>query len=356
MIKKIMKKIVIVLFATISLTTANCFATTLTNEEISKIDNIDYIKRTYTVPTDKEENFLLSLENEFKIEKKTYQLQDNIKTGGDIVETIDINTTKTIKSDSNRTDKIMQQLPQEIEYNENDFVGKYQIDINSIEIKNQYNGYKEYLVEDTKEYTKLSTNDLDNIPKQVMKDGMVLDLITTKWEVTSTRQLQDNSIPSGYKATCYYATKKKVDNPLTYIVTAIYKGTAEKVIKNDYTYELTYKCVKEDKNIYPTIFAVGGITLIVVVIFFARKKNVTIYNFQNKEWKEIGKQRITRPLIKLNKYNYKSMSNRYKIILDEKFVDKHNGKMIKFIRKDRTIEKLINKSNNITPYTIDIVI
>ena len=43
----------------------------------------------------------------------------------------------------------------------------------------QYNGYKEYLVEDTKIYTNLDTNDLNNIPKQIMKDGMVLDLITT---------------------------------------------------------------------------------------------------------------------------------------------------------------------------------
>jgi len=354
MIKKLLKRTGMVLLSTILLTTANCFATT--NEEIFVKDNIEYIKRTYIVSQEQENDFLLNLEKEFKIDKKTYQLDNSTKTGGDIIETIDINTTKTIKSDSNKTNKILEQLPEEIKYNKNDFKGTYKLDINSINVKTQYNGYKEYLVEDTKVYSNLDTNDLNNIPKQIMKDGMVLDLITTNWEVTETRQIQDNSIPSKYKATCYYATKKRVDNPLTYIVTAEYNGTADKVIENDFTYEITYKHISTDKNYIPTIILLSGTTLIVVVIFITRKKNVIIYNFQNKEWKEIGKQRISKPIIKLDRYNYKVKSNRYKIVLDEKFINKHNGKMIKIKRQKRTIDKLLNKNNNITPYTIDIVI
>lgn len=354
MIKKLLKRTGMVLLSTILLTTANCFATT--NEEIFVKDNIEYIKRTYIVSQEQENDFLLNLEKEFKIDKKTYQLDNSTKTGGNIIETIDINTTKTIKSDSNKTNKILEQLPEEIKYDKNDFKGIYKLDINSINVKTQYNGYREYLVEDTKIYSNLDNNDLNNIPKQIMKDGMVLDLITTNWEVTETRQIQDNSIPSKYKATCYYATKKRVDNPLTYIVTAEYNGTADKVIENDFTYEITYKHISTDKNYIPTIILLSGTTLIVVVIFITRKKNVIIYNFQNKEWKEIGKQRISKPIIKLDRYNYKVKSNRYKIVLDEKFINKHNGKMIKIKRQKRTIDKLLNKNNNITPYTIDIVI
>ena len=93
-----------------------------------------------------------------------------------------------------------------------------------------------------------------------------------------------------------------------------------------------------------------------MVLFVRRKKNVIIYNFQNKEWKEIGKQIISKPIVKLDRYNYKVKSNRYKIELDEEFINKHNGKMIKIKRQKRTIDKFLNKSNNITPYTIDIVI
>ncbi len=354
MIKKICKRTGMILLATIILTTANCFATT--NEDIYTKDNVEYIKRTYTVTQEQEKDFLFNLEKKFKIDKKTYQLDNSTKTGGDIIETIDINTTKTIKSDSNKLDKILEQLPEEIKYNEKEFVGAYKLDINSIDIKTQYNGYREYLVEQTKTYNNLDTNDLNNIPKQIMKDGMVLDLITTNWEVTETRKIQENSIPSKYKATCYYATKKRVDNPLTYIVTAEYTGTANKVIENDYTYEITYKHIATDTNYLPYILIAGGTALIIIVLLVIRKKNVTIYNFQNKEWKEIGKQRITKPMIKLDRYNYKVKSNKYKIIIDEKFIDKNNGKMIKIKRQKRTIDKLINKSNNITPYTIDIVI
>lgn len=65
---------------------------------------------------------------------------------------------------------------------------------------------------------------------------------------------------------------------------------------------------------------------------------------------------ISKPIIKLDKYDYKIKSNRYKIVINEKFVDKYNGKMLKIIRKNKTIGQLINKANNITPYTIDIVI
>lgn len=350
------KKILIIMFATIMLTVTNCFAMNIMNEEFITKDNIEYIKRSYSVPMDQEDDFLVNLENEFKIENKTYQIQDKNRTGGDIVEKIDINTSKTITLDSNSTEYILSQLPQEMDYNENGYVGKYVLDTNSINVENKYNGYKEVLVKDTKIYTDLDKNDLDNIPKQIKKDGLILDLLTTNWEVTETKKLQDNTIPSKYKATCYYATKKKVNNPITYIVTANYTGTAKKVIENDYTYEITYKCIGKDKNILPILAITGGSIIFIIVILFARKKNVIIYNFQNKEWKEVGKQRISKPMINLNRYNYKSVSNRYKINLDEKIVEKYNGKMINIKRNKKTIGKFINKANNIKPYTIEIVI
>lgn len=356
MVKKTLKRISIIMFVAMMLTATNCFATNIINEEIINKDKTEFIKRTYSVPTDQEEDFLLNLENEFKIEKKTYMLQDKNKTGGNITETKDINTTKTITSNSNKIENILEQLEKEMEYNEDGFIGKYVLDINSINIENKYNGYKEILIKDTKIYSNLDTNDLDNIPKQIKKDGLVLDLITTNWEVTETRQLQDNIIPSKYKATCYYMTKRKVNNPITYIVTADYIGTANKVIENDYTYEITYKCIAEDKNMLPIIVVAGGSILFIIVILFTRKKNVIIYNYKNKEWKEIGRQRIIRPKISLNRYNYKSVSNRYKILLDEKIVDKFNGTMIRIKRNKRTIDKFINKDNNIKPYTIEIVI
>ena len=354
MIKKILKRVFMVLFATLTLTTVNCFATNI-NEKTIKIDGIEYIEKVFNVTKEQEEDFLLNLENELHIEDKHYTLDNKEKTGGDIIETIDISTSKTIKSNSNKLDDILKQLPAEIEYDKSDFKGKYKIDINSIKIKSQYNGYKEYLVEETKVYTNLDNNDLNNIPKQIMKEGMVLDLIKTNWEITETRMIQENSIPSKYKANCYYATKKRVDNPLTYIVTAEYNGTADKVIENDFEYKVRYKHTSTDINYIPYI-VLGTSSVIIIILLLTRKKNAIIYNYNNKEWREIGKQRIRKPVIKLNRYMHKSLSNRYKIVLDEKFVDKYNGTMFKIVKNKRTSERLLNKSNNTIPYTIDVVI
>jgi len=109
MIKQILKGTTMLLVSTVVLTTANCFA--MTNEQIFTKDDIEYIKRTYSVSQEQEENFLLNLEKEFKIDKKTYQLEDKTKTGGNTTETIDISTTKTIESNSNQLEDILQQLP-----------------------------------------------------------------------------------------------------------------------------------------------------------------------------------------------------------------------------------------------------
>ena len=92
------------------------------------------------------------------------------------------------------------------------------------------------------------------------------------------------------------------------------------------------------------------------LIFIGRRKNVVIYNYENNEWKQIGKQSINKPKIKLDRYNYKAKTNRFKIVLDERIVDKLNGKMIRIVRQKRTVDRLINKENNVTPYSIDVVI
>ena len=241
MIKKIIKRITMITIFTLLLITANCFGATMKSQKTIKKDNVEYIKRVYLVPTEEENDFLMNLEKNFKIDKKNYELETSNKSGGDKIEKIDLKTSKTINTNTDKLEEILNELEQEIKYEENGFIGSYKLDINSINIEKKYNGYKEVLTEETKIYTDLDTNDLDNIPKQIMKNGMLLDLITTNWEITETRNLQDNEIPNKYKAICYYASKKKVDNPLTYIVKADYIGIAEKVIKNDYSYEIMYK-------------------------------------------------------------------------------------------------------------------
>ena len=338
------------MFLVLIMCLSNIYATQ--NEEKYVDNDIEYIKRTYEISQEDEEKFLEELEKEFKIDNKSYKLESKEKTGGDIIETIDISTIKNTVSKTKSVDSILKQLPSEIAYNQDGYVGTYKINADSIKIDTQYNGYREELVEETKIYTDLNTNDLNNIPKQIMKDNLVLDLLTTNWEITETRTIQDNELPSKYKATCYYATKIKVDNPLTYLVSVTYTGTADKTIKNNLIYEVTYKCIDVEKNYTPTLLLTSGTILIVWCLFLFRKKNITIYNLKQNEWKKIGRKRISKPVIKLDRYNNRVETNKFKIDLDDKLVKKLDGKMLKVVRNKKEISKIVDSTSSVIRVTI----
>lgn len=357
------KKIGIITLSLLTLLPMSCFASILTNVENYKEDGTEYIKKTYSVSAEDEEKFLAEIDTKFKVNNVEYEIMNKVKTGGDYKEEINISTTKNIEINSNKLDDILKLLPSEIEYSENGYVGKYQLDMSTIQVENHFNGYKDVLVEDTKIYDDLDKNDLDNIPKQIIKNGKTLDLITTNWQVVESIEIGENQVPSKYKAICNYATIQTIQNPLTYSVTAQYEGTAEKTIKENYIYEITYKPIinedepQEENTEQKDYTAVGaiGTTAIILVLLFSKKKNVTIYNYQDKDWKELGKIALRNQTINLDRYYYKAKTNRYRIVLDNKIVDKLDGKILKIQKQDRCSKQLINKKNNITPYRIDIV-
>lgn len=357
------KKVGIITLSLLTLVPMTCFASVLTNVENYNEDGKEYIKKTYSVSSEDEEKFLSEIDTKFKVNNIEYEITGKAKTGGDYKETIDISTTKNLETNSNRLEDILKLLPSEIDYNENGYIGKYQLDITSIQVENHFNGYKDVLVEETKIYDNLDKNDLDNIPKQIIKNGKTLDLITTNWQVVENIDVGESQVPSKYNAICKYVTTQTIQNPLTYSITAKYEGTAEKIIKDNYIYEVTYKPIivedepqeeNTEQKDYTAVSAIGT-TAIILILLFSKKKNVTIYNYQEKNWKELGKIVLKGQTIKLDKYHYKAKTNRYRIVLDNKIVDKLDGKIIKIQKQGKCSKQLINKKNNITPYRIDIV-
>lgn len=115
----------------------------------------------------------------------------------------------------------------------------------NIQIKTNYNGFREDLIEETINYNGLSRNDLDFLPKQTIKDGITLDLLNIEWEVETTKKIGEYEVADVYTAKCYYAGKQRVDYPNTYSVTAEYTGTATKEIESPYTYKLKYNKVPD---------------------------------------------------------------------------------------------------------------
>ena len=357
------KKIGIITLSLITIFPMSCFASVLTNVENYNEGGMEYIKKTYSVSSEEEENFLSEIDTKFKVNNIEYEIVNKAKTGGDYTEKINISTTKNLETNSNKLDDVLRLLPSEIDYNENGYSGKYQLDINSIKVENHFNGYRDVLVEETKTYENLDKNDLDNIPKQIIKDGKTFDLITTNWQVVENIEIGENLVPSKFTAICNYATTQTIQNPVTYSVTAQYDGIAEKIVKENYNYEITYKPIIEnepqeentEQKDYTAVGAIGT-TAIILVLLFSKKKNVTIYNYQEKDWKELGKIALKGQTIKLDKYHYKAKTNRYRIVLDNKIVDKLDGRILKIQRNGKCSKQLINKKNNITPYRIDIVI
>lgn len=355
-----LKKIGIISVSLLTLLPMSCFASILTNVENYTEDGKEYIKKTYSVSAQEEEKFLSEIDTKFKVNNIEYEIMNKVKSGGDYTEKINLSTTKNIETNSNKLDDILRLLPSELQYNQNGYIGKYQLDINSIQVKNKFNGYKDVLVEETKVYDNLDKNDLEKIPKQIIENGKTLDLITTNWQVIESVKIGENEVPSKYKAICKYATTQTIQNPVTYSVTAQYIGIAEKIIKENYIYEITYKPIivedelQEEKEDY-TVLGSVGITAIIILLIF-KKKNVVIYNYQDKGWNELGKITLKNKTINLDKYHYKAKTNRYRIILDNKIVDKLDGEILKIQKQGKCSKHLINKKNNVTPYRIDIVV
>lgn len=349
--RKIFNKITMVLSIAIFLTTVNCFAYTKNSEE--NIDNT--IVKKYTVAKDEEQVFLSEIQKEYTDENYIYKLGKQDKSGGDYTETKDIITTKTISLKTNNTQQILKELPERIEYNENDFKGEYIIDTDSLEVITNYNGYTEYLVEDNKEYPNLSRNDLDFIPKQVLKNGIKLDLLKVEWELQSTKMTGDYEIADKYVAKCYYAGKVKKDNPYTYTIKATYKGTATKTIENPYEYTLTYNMEKIEKKDNNLLYIVGGSSLGVIAIFFIIRKNAKVYNLNNGEYKFVGRIYIRKDKANLSRFAPFEKSNKYKIVIADRKVKKLENKMINVVKGKSTISKMIT-SSDMKPYAIEVTI
>lgn len=344
----ILKKITIVLSMTLLLTTVNCFAYT----EESSITNENNLIKTYTVNKDEEQDFLSQIQKEYSDEEYNYKLEKQDKSGGDYTESKDIITTKTITLKTNNTQKILKEFPETIQYSVNDFNGEYVIDTDSLKVVTNYNGYTEYLVEDNKEYPNLSRNDLDFIPKEILKNGIKLDLLKVDWELQSTKMVGDYEVADKYIAKCYYAGKIRKDNPYTYTVTATYKGIATKTIENPYQYTLTYSFEKIPNN--NLIYLIGGSSIGIIAIFFIVRKNAKVYNLNNGEYKFVGRIYIRKDKIKLSRFAPFEKTNKYKIIIADRKVKKLENKMITIVKGKNTVSKLVNSNNNIKPYTIEV--
>lgn len=350
------KKILAVCSFCTLLTTVNCFAVTMEKTEITE-DELNCYK-TYQVMESEKDTFLEMLSKEIEVDGSKYKYVDYTAEGGNISETIDINTTKTILSKTNDKDKIIEQLENTIKYEKDGYIGEYILNSDTLRIKTNYNGFREDLIEEKINYNNLERNDLDFIPKQTVKNGLTLDLLNVEWQVESTKMIGEYEVANTYTAKCYYATKQRVDYPNTYTVTAEYLGTATKTEENPITYVIKYEKEqpeqveeKKENNVLPVV---GGTTGIILVIVLFLTRNITVYNYKDGKYKKVGKVRATRDgRIKLDRFSLFETTNKYKLKLSKNLTKKLKGKMITVSKNGTTIKMLVN-SNEKERYIIEV--
>lgn len=341
------KKILAVFSFCTLLTTVNCFAVTLDstqfNEDKSKCTKI------YQVMENEQENFLEQLESEFEIEGVVYKYIDYEAEGGNTYTTIDINTEKTIVTKTNNKDKIVEELGETLNYSKDGFEGEYTLDINSITIKRNYNGYYEKIIDKTVNYNNLDKNDLSYIPKQIKNNNLTLDLLKVEWEVETNKNIGEYEVANTYTAKCYYATKQRVDYPYTYTINAEYFGTATKVEEKPIIYKVEYEAqieeIPEEKiNIIPIL---GGTSGVVLIIIFFITKNITVYNLtEDGIWRKVGKTRLKRnEIVKLNRFGLFERTNKYKLVFSRNLSNRIKGKLITILKYNNKVQKLVTIEN-----------
>lgn len=329
---------------------------------VEQVENEKYIEKVYYIEQSKEQEFINNLDKEITINDKTYTYEKNNIEQEFSLDTRPIETTKTIKLDTNNRATIINKLGSTIDYNEDGYIGKYVLNEDSINIKTQNNGYYDTLIEKTEEYEDLDKNDLDYIPKQITYKGKVLDLLSTDWEETDTSKIGDVDVPSKYKAVCYYATKERINRPNTYIITAEYKGEAKKEVIKPSKITITYKEKKieqpiieeQDNNIAVTILGGTGTVIIFLGGLFLFMNNTKVYNYQKGKWVYIGKALLINKKMSLNKFRNKEITNKYKIELSKSLSKKYNNKTIEIYKGTNKINQLIHTNNDVMDFEIRI--
>lgn len=357
---KLIKRILAVCSFCTLLMTAKCLAVTQENTNVTD-DKLNCYK-TYLVQEDEKDTFIENLDKEIEFFGEKYTFDSYTSEGGTTTDTIDISTTKKITSDTNNLNSIINQLGRTIHYEKDGYIGEYQLNTENIQIKTNYNGFREDLIEETINYTGLERNDLDFIPKQTEKDGLTLDLLNVEWEVETIKMIGEYEVADLYTAKCYYAGKQRVNYPNTYSVTAEYTGTATKEILTPYTYTVKYNKVEEEiptvtpevvenkeNNIIPIA---GGSTVIILVILFFLSKNVTVYNYRDGKYIKVGKTILNNNTINLTKYSMSEVTNKYKLEFSKRLTNKLQGKMITISKGKNKIKTLVNTDSE--KYSIEV--
>ncbi len=310
------------------------------NMELSFASNPNVIEKSETIDYSVSEDYLNSIDKTISENGKRYELQnidkkDNLKTEEKHYEYIE---QKVVGTDNKSL--ILKFFEQTKNVEDDGFKGVVNMADSTLEIVPRDSYKEEYKVYLQRNYKNVSSNELNNIPKEIQENGTTYFLVNPVWNVTDVELVDGKEVPIKYNGTMNYEGKKTITIVTSYLSKIKYTGTIEKKVNDTTTFTAKYKeieNIKPEKNkdnnsidIPKAVVGTSSIIFICGIVIF-RSKNVKIYNLQKDgAYKLIKKVHLNNKdmLIDLTPYSYQSRS--YKIVISNLLFKKIKGKNVKF--------------------------
>lgn len=297
----------------ILISATNCFAT---SEELKTQ------KITDTVLLENTEQYKNNIKQEIVVDEINYKLKDITEQENKVILIKDkeIKEEKIVKI--NDKYKVLNLFETKKETEEEGYSGILELQNDSLKIKVHDSYIEEYKVTLTKEYNNVNQNELNNIPKTIEQDGTTYYLVNPVWNIAQTQKIDGQDIPISYNGIMNYEGVKERTIITSYLATVNYKGILEKEVTESITYNIDYEEIPQEKTNYIPIVATttAGIIFFSGIIIFKRK-NATVYNFQNQEWKLVKKCHVSKNNKLIDVTPLTPMTHKYKIKLSKKAFD-----------------------------------
>lgn len=294
-------------------------------------NNLKTFEEEKTIKVSQVEDYKKTLRQEINKDGITYKLEnivekENIKVvykNKEITKDLIVNTTDKYE--------VLDMFEQKLNVKEDEYTGTLKLDNLSISIKPNDSYREQYKVYYEEKYENVKSNELNDIPKTIKKDGIVYYLINPVWTVAETQNIDGQAVPVSYNGIMKYEAIKVRTIVSNYKATVKYSGELKKEVVDSVTFILQYEEIPIDKgenenkqsNMLPTVATTGtGIILCSGIILLSRK-NVLIYNYKNNKWNLIKKTKIKNNETKINITPIRmEKSRKYKIVLNNRLFNK----------------------------------
>lgn len=257
------------------------------------------------------------------------------------IPTKEVQKVEEIELSYNNRENVLDNFSKTIIYEDDEYSGKLEYIKDSLKIVPISHGTYEKVFTIEKNYTDLESNDLINIPKEILQSGSVYILTDCRWIPTEEQIINNIMTPIKYTANTIYKTVKKIDYPFTYKCSIEYKGTVSKKDYNDIKYTLTYEKDINTENKTP-ILPILGTTGVFIIIVFLIFPNTKIKNYYNGTYKTLKYLRVSykNPTIDLRNIPTAN-SNVFLIEFNNQFSKKLQGKFVTITTSSGSIKKMI---------------